>query len=302
VTSMHGHGSADSAGSAAQRMGVRAQQTGMGAGRKAARGTLIAIGGSEQRDPDANMPILAEIARATRGRRLVLIAAASTEPHELVKTYRTAFQALGLRKVDSVDIKSHQEAYDPAHVQLLKSAGMVFFTGGDQNRITSLIGGSPFLSAIERFYEGGGIVAGSSAGAAALPVVMLSGGPADGPAPAGDIALGPGLGLFPGAIIDTHFGQRGRMDRLLKAVARQPGLLGVGIDEDTAIVITGTRFRTIGAGSVRVLDGTGITYSSLSDRGDAGILAIHNLLLHALGPGDRFDLHLRRPLPSVEDA
>jgi cyanophycinase len=302
VTAHHGRATNEPAGSPAQRRQVRVHQPSGDGVEGRPQGTLVAIGGGEGRDPGSGLAVLGEIARLVRERRVVLIAAASTEPQELIRVYRAAFRHLGIQRVDSIDIESHQDAYAPDTVRLLAGAGAVFFTGGDQTRITSLIGGSPLLGTIEDFYRRGGLVAGSSAGAAAMPTVMLSGGAAGNNA-SGDIVLGPGLGLLPGTVVDTHFGQRGRMDRLIKAVARQPGLLGIGLDEDTALVLTGgSRMRVVGAGSVRIIDGTGITYSSFSDRGDQGILAVHHIMLHTLGPGDHFDLHRRIPSPADQAA
>jgi cyanophycinase len=143
----------------------------------------------------------------------------------------------------------------------------------------------------------GRMIVGTSAGAAAMPETMLVGGPSDKSGEVSTLAMAPGLGLISGVAIDSHFAERGRMGRLLGVVAQNPRNLGLGIDEDTAIVVEGNeQFRVIGSGAVYVVDGAEISYSSLSETSPEGIISIYDVKLHVLGNGDRFDLTNRRPV------
>lgn len=269
--------------------------------RKKPKGTLIIIGGHE--DKDNEREILKEIAARTDadGKRLVIITVASEEPQELADTYRTIFKKLGVQKIDILDIRSRNEARDEEKLQLLDHTPVVFFTGGDQLRITSQLGDTPIFSCLHKIYLEGGTIVGTSAGAAAMPETMLVGGPDDESEHISALQMAPGLGLLPGVVVDSHFAERGRIGRLLGAVTQNPRNLGLGIDENTAIVVEhGQHFRVLGSGAVYVTDGSRITYSSLSEHQPEGILSIHDLLLHVLGHDDRFDLTTRRPIVKIE--
>jgi len=148
----------------------------------------------------------------------------------------------------------------------------------------------------ERYYQGA-TIAGTSAGAAAMPETMLISGPGDESNRVSALGMAPGLGLLSEVVIDSHFAQRGRMGRLLGAVSQNPRNLGIGIDEDTAIVVeTLDKFRVLGSGAVYVVDGSPISYSSLSQENPEGIVSIYNVKLHVLGDNNCFDLLERRPL------
>jgi cyanophycinase len=149
---------------------------------------------------------------------------------------------------------------------------------------------------MQEIYERGGTIVGTSAGAAAMPETMLIGGASDKSSTISALSMAPGLGLLPGVVIDSHFAERGRMGRLLGTVVQNPRNLGVGIDEDTAIVTDGTAFRVIGTGAVYVVDGSGISYSSLSDENSDGVVSMDDVRLHVFGRGDSFDLTTRRPI------
>jgi cyanophycinase len=117
----------------------------------------------------------------------------------------------------------------------------------------------------------------------------------------GDLHMAPGLGLMPHIIIDQHFAERGRIGRLLGAVAQNPRVLGVGVDEDTAILVTGATFRVLGSGAVTVVDGSGVTHSNIAEARPERTLSMHDVRLHVLATGDGFDLALRRPLHRADD-
>jgi cyanophycinase len=260
------------------------------------KGTLIIIGGHEDKDGDAE--ILHEVAARTEadGKRLVVITVASQAPRELADEYRDVFGRLGVTKVEILDIRSREQATDERHVRLLKGAPVIFFTGGDQLRITSQIGDTPIYQALHTIYQEGGTIVGTSAGAAAMPETMLVGGAGDESYRISALQMAPGLGLLPGVVVDSHFAERGRMGRLLGAVVQNPRNLGLGIDENTAVIAErGQRFRVLGEGAVYVVDGSGITFSSLSEEQAEGVMSIYDVGLHVLGKGDTFDLAERRP-------
>jgi cyanophycinase len=267
--------------------------------RKKRKGDLLVIGGNEQREGDeAQLAILREASRPVReGQgRLVVLTVATGEPEEMAKLYRSAFSQLGVRHIDVLDIRTREDAYAPANVAKLEDAAVLFFTGGDQLRITSQMGGSPVLDRIFALHDQGATIVGTSAGAAAMSETMLISGPTN-QSRLTSLSMAPGLGLLEGVIIDSHFAERGRFGRLMGAVAQNPHNLGIGIDEDTAIHVTNDEeFTVVGSGAIYVIDGTGIRFTSLSDRQSEGILTIHDARVHVLGRDDRFNLKERRPI------
>lgn len=263
------------------------------------RGNLIIIGGHEDREAKDEQTILKQVAqRAIDGNgRLALVTVASQEPEALIDTYVPLFKKLGLKQVDVLDIRTREDAYSENNLGKMVDAEVIFFTGGDQLRITSQIGDSPIYRCMQERYHQGATIAGTSAGAAAMPETMLISGPGDESNRISALGMAPGLALISNVVIDSHFAQRGRMGRLLGAVSQNPRNLGLGIDEDTAILVeTDNKFRVLGSGAVYVLDGSTVTYSSLSQENPEGILTIHNVKLHVLGENDCFDLVNRRPL------
>jgi cyanophycinase len=261
------------------------------------KGRLIIIGGHE--DKEGERTILKAVAHRARGDngRLVIVTVATQLPEEVGREYRELFKDLGVGNVDVVDIRTRDEAADGKNVQKIASAKVVFFTGGDQLRITSQIGDSPLFRCMQEIYHKGATIAGTSAGAAAMPETMLIAGASDKSNQISALTMAPGLAFMQGVVIDSHFAERGRMGRLLGAVAQNPRNIGLGIDEDTAIVVSGQeRFEVIGSGAVYVVDGMGVSYSSLSEKQPEGIVTIYDVKLHVLGQGEQYDLHARRPL------
>jgi cyanophycinase len=261
------------------------------------KGRLIIIGGHE--DKEGERTILKAMAQRARGEhgRLVIVTVASQMPEELGREYRALFKDLGVRDVDVVDIRTRNEATDQKNVDKIADAKVVFFTGGDQLRITSQIGDSPVFQCMHEIYRKGATIAGTSAGAAAMPETMLIAGAGDKSNQISALEMAPGLAFMHGVVIDSHFAERGRMGRLLGAVAQNPRNIGLGIDEDTAILVTGEeRFEVIGSGAVYVVDGMGISYSSLSEKSPEGIVTIYDVKLHVLGQDDQYDLIARQPL------
>jgi cyanophycinase len=202
-------------------------------------GALIIIGGHEEKGENGETPILEEVARRVIQQKgaLLIITAASTLQEELAQEYTQVFEALGVTSIDALNIYTQEDAHEAANVEKVAQAAVIFFTGGDQLRITSQLGGSPVCQRMRRRYEEGATIAGTSAGAAAMPTTMLISGESDASPERPSLGMAPGLGLVDDVVIDTHFAERGRIGRLLGAVAQNPRNLGIGIDEDTAIIM-----------------------------------------------------------------
>jgi cyanophycinase len=272
--------------------------------KKKRRGDLLVIGGHEQKESDEERAILRQAAKKAQedGGRIVVLTVATMEPEATAETYRKAFGRLGVRYMEVLDIRNREQAYDPANVEKLEGASVLFFTGGDQLRITSQMGGSPLLDRIFALHDEGATIVGTSAGAAAMSETMLISGPTN-QSRLTSLSMAPGLGLLEGVIVDSHFAERGRFGRLVGAVAQNPHNLGIGIDEDTAIHVTNDEeFTVLGSGAIYVIDGTGIRFTSLSDRQSEGILTIHDARVHVLGRDDRFNLKERRPIAPATTA
>jgi cyanophycinase len=261
-----------------------------------AKGKLIIIGGGEQKQ-DGGREILNEVAKsAIDGKLLVLLTVATQEPEETAGRYMKVFRQLGVQKIEMLDIRNRDDAHALKKVDKIRRAAALFMTGGDQLRLTSQLGDSRVFQTILERRKKGLLIAGTSAGAAAMSETMILSGDGDKSQEISSMGLAPGLGLVSGLVIDSHFAERGRFGRLLGAVTQNPKNLGIGIDENTAIVLHRREFRVIGSGAVYVVDGKEISYSSLSEKRPEGILTIHNAKLHVLGAGDRFNILAKQPM------
>jgi cyanophycinase len=257
-------------------------------------GSLIIIGGRE--DKKGEKRILHEVrARAVRT-KLVVATVATQHPQEVWAEYRTVFRELGLRTVEHLHIETRDDAFAEENLRVLKGAGAVFFTGGDQLRITSRMGGAPVCEHIREILARGGTIAGTSAGASAMSETMRVSGPSDESHKVDSVQMAPGLGLIDGVIVDQHFAERGRLGRLVGAVAQNPRLLGIGIDEDTAVITEPHGFSVIGSGAVYVVDGMRESYTNVSEEQSDEVMSVFDLRLHILSDGDRFNLDKRTPL------
>ncbi len=258
-----------------------------------ARGPLIIIGGGE--DKEGPRTILREVARHVDGGRLVLATVASHEPEGYFEAYQRAFADLGVTDLVELYVRDRAETLDPDKLSLFEGAAGVFFSGGDQLRISSQIGDTPVEQRVRELHNRGGLIAGTSAGASMMSETMLVKGTSGESHKIGDLHMAPGLGLVRDVIIDQHFAERGRFGRLFGAVAHNPRELGIGIDEDTALVLQGTRCEVIGSGCVYVVDGAGVTHSNIAEARPDRALSMYDLRLHVLSSGDGFDLAQRRP-------
>jgi cyanophycinase len=257
-------------------------------------GSLFAIGGAEDREE--TKVILSLLAERIGSGKLVVSTLASEYGDELWEIYRKLFTSMGVKHIKHLGMNHRDESSKDPRLGMLADATAVFFTGGDQLRITTRLGGTTLSERIEEIYRRGGIIAGTSAGATALGEMMLVGSPGGGISKIGDVQMTPGLGLAKNMIIDQHFSERGRIRRLLGAVAQNPRMLGIGIDEDTAVLAEsdGT-FHAFGSGAVYVVDGHDLSYTNISEASFSRALSVFGVKLHVLSSGDSFDAHSRQP-------
>jgi cyanophycinase len=264
---------------------------------RGASGPLIIIGGHEDKEHDRT--ILRAVAERAQGGKLIIATVASHRPEGYFESYQKGFDGLGVGELVELYLSERGETRDPEKLALFDGAAGVFFSGGDQLRISSQIGDTPIETRLRDLHRSGGVIAGTSAGAAVMSETMLVAGSSAESYRIGDLHMAPGLGLIRNAVIDQHFAERGRIGRLLGAVAHNPRMLGIGIDEDTAIVVEDERrFSVIGAGAVYVVDGDGVTQSNIAEARGACALSMHDVRLHVLASGDGFDLRRRRPRAS----
>lgn len=257
---------------------------------------LILIGGSE--DKQGARVILREVARRAGHGRLVVATLGSEEPEQQWQRYAQVFRELGVEDIEHLSVISREDAMGADPVALLRRAGAVFFTGGDQVKITTKMGGTPLYGAVRDLYDRGGLIAGTSAGASAMGEAMLvsNGRHDDAHKVRGAFYMTRGLGLVRDMIIDQHFAQRARIERLIAAVAENPAVLGLGIDEDTGVILEGTdRLFVMGSGAVYVADGHGVTYSNMSEQASGRTLCLFDVRLHVLCHSAGFDLKTRKP-------
>jgi cyanophycinase len=263
-------------------------------------GPLIIIGGHE--DKEGDRVILKEVARRLDGGSLVLATVASHEPEGYFEAYKAAFAPLGVTDLVELYVNERGETLNADIGAMIGRAAGLFFTGGDQLRIASQIGDTPVERAVWDLHRRGGLIAGTSAGASVMSETMLVKGSSAESHRIGSLHMAPGLGLMRDVIIDQHFAERGRIGRLLGAVAQNPRVLGVGIDEDTAIIVEDRIFRVIGAGAVTVVDGSSVTHSNIAEARPERTLSMHDVRLHMLSSGDVFDLGDRKPAPRREES
>ncbi len=258
------------------------------------KGNLIIIGGAEDKTGDCDILKTFVNISGEEEARLTIITTATEHPLESGNQYKSVFSKLGTSGINVMDINSRDEADMEKHAKLITESSGIFFTGGDQLRITSILGGTKVYAALHEAYAAGTVIAGTSAGASVMSRTMIVDGNSNDPARKCTLKMAPGLGLLELALIDQHFHQRGRIGRLLCGVAENPSILGIGIDEDTAIrVYPDLHFEVLGSNSVTVVDGRNIKSSNVSELQPDENLAIANITLHVLPSGYGFNLKNR---------
>ncbi len=262
------------------------------------RGFVIPIGGGEERLEDP--VILQRFVDMCGGKdaHIVIIPTAST----LAKTgpnYEVVFSELGAKVTVSVLINSRDDARNSEYLEEIEKATGIFMTGGNQLRLSTILGGTPAAQAIRRANAAGVHVAGTSAGAAIMPEHMIAGGPTGALPSEQGVTLAPGMGLINKLILDQHFSQRNRLGRLLSAVSYNPFAVGIGICEDTAAFIGPDGvLEVVGSGTITVIDPSDLEYSSMAEAQEGESITLIGLKLHLLSSGAKYDLSSRQASPS----
>ena len=222
--------------------------------------------------------------------RIEIIPTASKIPNQVGPEYAKAFQYLGAENVEVLNIEKREEALSDDSYNRIKNADVIFFTGGDQLRLTSIIGGTPMHDLIlQKYQEEEFIYVGTSAGAASASKSMIYQGSSHEALLKGEIKITSGLGLIDHVVVDTHFVQRGRIGRLFQAVVSNPKTLGIGLGEDTGLLITeGNSMEALGSGLVILVDGRNISDTNITDVNIGDPISIKNLVVHVLSKGDNY--------------
>jgi cyanophycinase len=257
-------------------------------------GAVMLIGGAE--DKLKTRRILSRFVKLAGGAeaRIVVVSTASMLGEVTAETYKAIFTELGVAQVTGMRPQSRREAEDPQVAAMLVEATGVFLTGGNQLRLTSIVAGTRLDSGLHLAHDRGAVIAGTSAGASALAGHMLAFGDS-GPTPRhGIVQLAAGLGLVPNTVVDQHFEERMRLGRLLSAIAQSPSLIGIGLDEDTAAIVTvDGRMEVIGRGAVTVVDGSNMQTDAYRLRRRRPMM-ISGAILHSIPSGYIFDLRARQ--------
>lgn len=272
-----------------------------------AKGTLIPIGGNEDKGIETDEMytlefieegILYHVVKEAGGvdANIVVIPTASSIPVEVGENYLTAFSTLGCKNVEVLDIRSKEDSETKKSITLINNADCVMFSGGDQSKIADKIGGTTIHNILSKRYksEKGFVIAGTSAGAMAMAKEMIAGGSASESFIKGAVSMYKGLSLIPELIIDTHFIRRGRFGRVSEAVAQFPKLIGLGLAEDTGLIIKNGNFEVIGSGMVIVFDGRKIKHNNHSILEEGTPMSLTNLKTHILSNGDRFNIKKKK--------
>jgi cyanophycinase len=275
------------------------------------KGFLVCVGGAEDKgnsnidtetvEHDLNMfemgvlgRILSLIEQGIEP-AIELVTSASKIPAEMAELYVEAFGKLGVKNVGHFEIKTREDADKKANLEKLINCNCVMFTGGDQLRLATVFGGTEFLEILkQRFFNEHFIIAGTSAGAMAMCNTMIYGGVPGRAHLKGEVKMSMGFGLLHNVILDTHFDKRGRFNRLAQAVALQPGIIGIGLGEDTGIIISqGDHITAIGSGSVTIIDGKKIRHNNIADITAGMPISVENIMVHVMANADIYNLTSR---------
>jgi cyanophycinase len=272
------------------------------------KGRLLIIGGAEEKGSNEekdrkkskqfeHFEILKEIIPTGSRKKIEIITTASDVPEEMNRTYRNAFEKLGYKNIGFIKIETKEEARDPKFVERINRSAGVLFSGGDQFKLMSIIGGTDTIKAIKKkFYEDKNfVIAGTSAGAMVMSKIMIYEGGSNEVLVKDDLKITAGLGLFDTLIIDTHFISRGRFSRLAHAIMMNPEALGVGLGEDTALLIkNGSEAECLGSGLVVIIDGNEIKQTNITEAETDDAIYAENFKVHVLVKGCKFLIKERR--------
>jgi len=259
----------------------------------ATRGWIIPIGGAENKENDRH--ILERFVRCSGGSDAdIVVIPTASRLHETGPRYEKLFKDIGAARVDVMDFDTRRDCQESGRLRRLEDASGIFFTGGNQLRLTTLLGGTPVAKLVRTRNAGGVTVGGTSAGASILSEHMIAFGDEGSSVISGSVRLAPGLGLTNRFIIDQHFRQRDRLGRLLTALAYNPFAIGIGLDEDTAAFIGPDETVEVeGSGGVTIVDAADVSYSSMDSVTEGQPVCMLGLRLHVLVAGATFNLHTR---------
>lgn len=270
-----------------------------------ANGTLIPIGGNEDKGTEEGESfhlefiqesILSRVVSESGGKeaQIVVIPTASSIPKEVSDSYLRAFDKLGCRKVHIMDIRDRKESENPKNLEWIGNAQCVMFSGGNQSKITSKIGRTKLHEVlIERYKKDSLVIAGTSAGAMCMSSEMIAGGSSTESFIKGAVKMDTGMGFISNLIIDSHFIRRGRFGRLAEAVAKYPDMMGIGLAEDTGLVIkNSSTFEIIGSGMVIMFDPRKLKHNNEKILEKGTPMSLINLKTHVLANGDRFNMKM----------
>ncbi len=284
------------------------------------KGKLISIGGAEDKGTDLEeglmqrdrlnffeLGILKRVVNEAGGveKRIEVVTTASSIPVEVGENYINAFGKIGCNNVGVIDIRNREDAKNPAFIERIKVAACVMFSGGDQLKLSSIYGGTDIYQVLHDRYknEKGFVIAGTSAGAMAMSNTMIYQGKSDLAHLKGEVKITTGLAFIANVIIDSHFDKRGRFNRLAQAVASNPQSTGIGLGEDTGVVITdGNLLEVVGNGAIVIVDGKDIMHSNITDINMGDPIAVENLRVNILVRKNGYLLNERRFLPVTGEA
>ena len=280
-------------------------------------GKLIAIGGAEDKGADSEygmhksnlnffgLGILRRIMEEAGGKasRIEVITTASTIPYEVGNNYLDAFGKIGCTNIGVMHIRTREDANREDYIERIKMCDCVMFSGGNQLRLSATFGGTQFFSIIhDRYINTDFVIAGTSAGAMAMSKTMIYEGSATRAHLKGEVKMTTGLGFIDSVIIDSHFEKRGRFNRLAQAVTTNPSCIGIGLGEDTGMLVTdGNKMEAIGSGLVIIIDGHNINHSNIADIPDGNPISIENLKVHFCEKGNGYIINERKFLMEAKD-
>ncbi len=274
------------------------------------KGKLIAIGGNEDKGTYPNpksrkkyyldffeLGILRRFLSEIPAKNPVIevITTASLIPEEVGVRYESALGILGCENIGLMHIRNEEDAHKPEYIERIRRADGVMFSGGDQSRLTRMFCDTEILSILkERYMKEEFVIAGTSAGAMAMSEIMIKGGSATESLVRGSVKISHGLGFISGVIIDSHFVIRGRFGRLMEAVVTHPKTIGIGLGEDTGVLITeGHKIETIGSNLVVIVDGHSVGYTNVHHVDKGRPVAIENMVMHVLAKGNVYNIQTR---------
>ncbi len=274
------------------------------------KGTLISVGGAEDKGTDLELGIiernnlnffeigiLKNIVKEINNTdaRIEIVTTASQIPDEVGENYRDAFSKLGCTNIGHMKIRNREDAMKPEYLERLKQCDGIMFSGGNQLRLTAIFGGTEFLELLHYRYENEPfIIAGTSAGAMAMSNTMIYQGNASNAHLKGEVKITTGLAFIKDVIIDSHFNKRGRFSRLAQAVAANPSAIGIGLGEDTGVIIrNGCEMEAIGSGAVVIIDGRNIRHNNIADIEEGAPVSVENMIVHIMEKGNFYNSKTR---------